>query len=242
MSVSSAGIGPAECTLGRDLAYGTLDLAFLLGWRATGRRLHSSRVRHRIRYPDAPVLMLPGVLESPRFLDPLAAVLRASGRLVHTLPALKRNGLSIVETALLVRGHLEREQLTGVTIVAHSKGGLVGKQLMVWQETAPRIRSMIAIATPFGGSRYARMAPTRMLRDFSPADATVRELAAGHEVNSRILSVAGAVDPQIPEGSVLPGARNVTLAVGGHFRPLGDRTLHLLILRELHAEVAAPRH
>jgi hypothetical protein len=37
---------------------------------------------------------------------------------------------------------------------------------------------------------------------------------------------------------VLNGARNITLDVTGHFRPLGDRRLHLLLLRTLLDEVA----
>jgi Predicted acetyltransferases and hydrolases with the alpha/beta hydrolase fold len=225
-------------TVFRDLGYALLDTVFLVGWHAVGARLHSARARHPIRHPSAPVVMLPGVHESPRFLDPLAAVLRATGRPVHTVPELGHNRATVVDTALSVRSYLERERLTGVTIVAHSKGGLVGKQLMMWPETSPRIRSMIAIATPFGGSRYARYAPSRVLRAFSPADATLLELAANQDANARILSVAAAIDPQIPNGSVLRGARNVTLPLSGHFRPLGDRRLHLLLLRTLSSEVA----
>lgn len=225
-------------TLLGDLGHALRDTVFLIGWHRAGYRLHAVRVRHPIRHPEAPVLMLPGVHESPRFLDPLAAVLRATGRPVHTIPALRHNRAAIVDTALLVRRYLERERLTGITIVAHSKGGLVGKQLMVWPETSPRIRSMVAIATPFGGSRYARLAPTRVLRAFSPANATLLQLAADRDANARIVSVAAKLDPQIPEGSVLNGARNITLDVTGHFRPLGDRRLHLLLLRTLLDEVA----
>ena len=230
----------ALLAVARDLRYAVIDAVFLVGWHDAGRRTRSSRTRHRIRHPDQPVLMLPGVLESPRFLDPLAAVLRSSGRPVHTVPALRCNGARVAATALLVLDYLERERLTDVTIVAHSKGGLVGKQLMVWPESAHRIRSMLAIATPFAGSRYARRAPTKMLRDFSPADATLLELSANQEANARILSVAAAVDPQIPDGSVLPGARNITLPIGGHFRPLGDRRMHLIALRFLRDD-RAPR-
>lgn len=235
----SVAVDRSQSTVGRDLGLALLDSVFLLRWHAAGYRVRAVRGRHPILHPNAPVLMLPGVHESPHFLDPLAAVLRATGRPVRTVPELGHNRATVVDTAHTVHRYLEQEQLTGVTIVAHSKGGLVGKQLMVWPQTAPRIRSMVAIATPFAGSRYASRAPTRVWRAFSPADGTLRELAANREANARILSVAGRVDPQIPDGSVLEGARNVTLPVWGHFRPLGDPQLHRLLLRTLRDELRA---
>jgi pimeloyl-ACP methyl ester carboxylesterase len=190
----------------------------------------------RIRFPDSPVLLLPGVFENPHFLDPLGAVLRTSGRPVLRIPELLRNRATIHDTALTVRTFIEHADLEGITIVAHSKGGLVGKQLMVWPETTSRITSMVAVATPFRGSRYARYTPTRVLRDFSPADATVRDLAANNLANERIVSVFGRLDPQIPDPGLLIGSRNVPLSTSGHFRILADRTLHRLLLEQLAAD------
>jgi hypothetical protein len=43
-------------------------------------------------------------------------------------------------------------------------------------------------------------------------------------VNDRITSVFGEYDPIIPESSVLPGAENVKVRVGGHFRVLRHPT------------------
>jgi pimeloyl-ACP methyl ester carboxylesterase len=223
------------------VCYVLLDSLFLIGWHARGLRLRNSRVRNRVRYPADPILMLPGVYESPHFLDPLAAVLRRSGRPVYTVPELVRNRAPILDTARSVRTFLERADLTGVTIVAHSKGGLVGKQLMVWPETSHRVRSMIAIATPFAGSRYAKRAPTRVLRDFDPADRVLLELAANSDANARIVSVFGRFDPQIPDGSRLDGARNVISPVGGHFRLLARPGVHRLISSLIEDEVSDGR-
>jgi len=214
-----------------------LDALFVTRWQAAGLRIRASRPRTTINRPDAPVLMLPGVYESPHFLDPLAAVIRPLGRPVYSVSALRRNRGRIADSAILVRDYLERLGLHNVTIIAHSKGGLIGKQLMVWPETSERIASMIAIATPFAGSRYARRAPGRVLRDFSPVDATVLSLAANRDANARIISVFGPFDPQIPDGSQLAGARNVLLHTAGHFRPLGDRRLHHLLREVLVGEL-----
>jgi hypothetical protein len=221
------------------LLHAILDGVFLVGWHAEGLRVRSSRPRPQITRADAPVLMLPGVYESPHFLDPLAASIRATGRPVHSVAALQRNRGRIADSAVLVRRYLEDHDLQNVTIVAHSKGGLIGKQLMVAADTSARIGSMIAITTPFAGSRYAKHAPTRVLRDFSPTNQTVRDLGANLEANQRVISIFGPLDPQIPDGSRLPGARNVLLRTPGHFRPLGDPQLHRLLTSILSAELAS---
>jgi hypothetical protein len=222
------------------LWHAILDGVFLVGWHAEGLRARAVRPRARITHADAPVLMLPGVYESPHFLDPLAASIRATGRPVHSVAALHRNRGRIADSAVLVRRYLEEHALQNVTIVAHSKGGLIGKQLMVESDTSARISSMIAIATPFAGSRYAKHAPTRVLRDFSPTDQTVRELGANLEANKRVISIFGSLDPQIPDGSRLPGARNVRLSTAGHFRPLGDPQRRRLIASILGSELGQP--
>jgi pimeloyl-ACP methyl ester carboxylesterase len=92
---------------------------------------------------------------------------------------------------------------------------------MAFGAASGRIRGMVAVAAPFGGSAYARyLAVSRSLRIFSPRDATI--LLLGHEtsVNARIVSIYGRFDPHIPGGSALTGARNIELDTGGHFRIL----------------------
>lgn len=127
-----------------------------------------------------------------------------------------------------VAGFLEAEDLSDVILVAHSKGGLAGKLVMTGR-AADRVRSMLAIATPFGGSRYARMIPVRTLRAFSPDDPSIVGLARQLDVNTRIVSIYAHFDPHIPEGSELAGAKNVRLDTGGHFRILA----HPRVLAEL---------
>jgi hypothetical protein len=45
-------------------------------------------------------------------------------------------------------------------------------------------------------------------------------LASDLTANARIVSIFGLFDPHVPEGSELPGAKNVRLETGGHFRIL----------------------
>jgi pimeloyl-ACP methyl ester carboxylesterase len=166
------------------------------------------------------IVILPGIYETWKFMQPLALQLHRRGHPVHVLEELHRNQRPVVEMAERVTAYLAAQDLDDVVIVAHSKGGLVGKQVMVGPAGA-RVRGMLAVAAPFGGSRYARvmlLAPT--LRIFSPRNATILALAREEEVNARIVSVYGRFDPHIPERSELVGAKNVMLETGGHFRIL----------------------
>ncbi|MFS0852113.1 esterase/lipase family protein [Microbacterium sp. 179-I 3D4 NHS] len=171
--------------------------------------------------PKAPIVILPGVYETWRFMQPLISRLHADGHGVHVLDKLERNQRPVAEMAHVVDTYLREADLHDVVLVAHSKGGLAGKLTMLG-EAGERIRGMLAVATPFGGSRYARLLPVRTLRAFSPEDPGIVELARHLDINARIVSVYAEFDPHIPEGSELPGAKNVRLDTGGHFRILAD--------------------
>lgn len=171
---------------------------------------------------EAPIVILPGVYETWRFMQPLITALHARGHPVHVLDSLRHNRRPVIESAQLMTDFLESAQLTDALIVAHSKGGLAGKMAMAGP-SGFRVRAMVAVATPFGGSRYARMLPGRSLRAFSPSDPSIMQLARQVDVNRRIVSIYAAFDPHIPEGSELSGAmKNVRLDSGGHFRVLAD--------------------
>lgn len=171
---------------------------------------------------ETPIVVLPGIYETWRFLEPLARELHRRGHPVHVVTGLGDNRRPVAESAERVGRFLRERELSDLVIVAHSKGGLIGKHLMAFDPAADRVRSMVAVSTPFGGSRYSRLMPTPSLRAFRSGDATMRALAAAAEVNVRIVSVYADFDPHIPEGSELAGARNVRLDTGGHFRVLAD--------------------
>ncbi|THG32326.1 alpha/beta fold hydrolase [Naasia lichenicola] len=182
--------------------------------------------------PKAPVVILPGVYERWQFLRPLADHLEGNGHPVHMVPELRWNTASVSDSARIVNGMIEERDLHGVIIVAHSKGGLIGKAAML-QDPRGRIDRMIAISTPFSGSIYARFLVGATLRAFSPNNATLRSLGAQLDANSRITSIWGAFDPHIPGGSALSGATNIRLRSSGHFRPLGTQELRDAVDRAL---------
>jgi hypothetical protein len=144
----------------------------------------------------------------------------------------------------------------GRVLVAHSKGGLIGKHLLVSSGAAARAAAeaaaggdpaeaaaaasddgrplgligLVAVATPFGGSRLASLFVVPSIRAFRPRDETILTLGRETSVNGRIVSVFGPWDPHIPEGSALDGATNIAVPTSGHFRVLGARSTQRAVL------------
>lgn len=176
-----------------------------------------------------PVLLLPGVYETWQFMRPIAERMHDRGHPVHVVTGLGRNRHGVDAGAALVSAYLEEHDLRDVVIVAHSKGGLIGKFVMLRHDPEGRVATMVAVSTPFSGSAYARYIPIRSIRAFSPRDGITLMLAANEAVNAKIVSVFGLFDPHIPGGSRLPGARNVQLDSSGHFRVLQSPQLLGLI-------------
>lgn len=177
-----------------------------------------------------PVLLLPGVYEPWHFLRTIGDRLNRAGHPVHVVREIRYNAKEVREVAALAQRYLDEHDLREVVLVAHSKGGLIGKHMMAVDDTGHRIRSLVAVVTPFAGSRMARFMLVRTLRAFLPTDETISLLAANLVINARITSIYGTFDPQIPGGSALQGATNVQLPIVGHFRLLSDERVIAAVL------------
>ena len=171
----------------------------------------------------APVVLLAGVYEPWSLLRPSAEALSAAGHPVHVVSALGYNRAPIEKAAVSVMAYIVERDLRGVILVAHSKGGLVGKHVLAIDDTDGRVDRLVSVATPFGGSTLAPLVPSRTVRALGPAAAIIVTLAANLEVNAKITSIYGDYDPHIPGGSNLVGATNVEIPIVGHFRLLSDR-------------------
>lgn len=206
-------------SLGRILSWWGQDYAYAAYWQVRGT-LRPGR-RETFRSGEArPVVVIPGVWEPWGFLGPIIDALHREGHPVYAINRLGRNSRPVPDAANVVASFIEEHDLRDVVIVAHSKGGLIGKFVMSELDPDDRITSMVAICSPFAGSEYARYMASRTLRAFSPSDPTTLKLQANLEVNARITTIAGVFDPHIPQIVGLEGATNVTLEDGGHFRLL----------------------
>src|SRR5690606_36757896 len=136
------------------------------------------------------IVLIPGVYERWAFLRPVAERLNAAGYPVSVVHGLGYNRRPVVDTSERLALALWRvaANLAGRLIVAHSKGGLVGKHLLVTEADRLHLRGLVAICTPFAGSRYARYVLGQTLRAFSPSNETIVSLGSNSSVNSCIVS------------------------------------------------------
>lgn len=196
------------------------------------------------------VILLPGVYENWLFLEPVAQRLNVHGFRAFTIAALGFNRRPVADSAALVSHELAAlsalHGFSSCILVAHSKGGLIGKRLMLDALEAAHTQSpgqnlvpdagehlpvqpgtaavlgMVAVATPFAGSAYARFLPARSMGDFLPTDAVLLAMQARLDLNHKIVSICPEFDPHIPGGSTLAGAVNIEIPVSGHFRSLSE--------------------
>jgi triacylglycerol lipase len=205
-----------------------LDYCYVAYWltRSLFSRTSPEQFRHPPTGPYAPILLIPGVYENWRFMQPIAAHVYRAGHPVHVLDNLGYNSGAIAAMARIVSDYLQRCNLQDVVVIAHSKGGLIAKHALADPDTARRVKHVIAINTPFSGSRYAYLFVLRSVRMFTPTGSTIKGLALNNAINRQITSLYSVFDPHIPESSHLAGAENVILPTIGHFRPIADaRTL-----------------
>lgn len=196
--------------------------------------------RWRTGDPDLPeVLLVPGVHEHWSFLIPLADALNRAGHRIAVVHGLGMNRRSVPDTSRLLQRALARvtPPAAGRVIVAHSKGGLIGKHLLtdlvrgsgpLGTAGADRldVRGAVTLATPYAGSARARWFFDPSMRAFLPTDVTIVELQRDATVNAHIVSIFGTLDAHVPEGSALSGATNVIVPAAGHFRLTASPTAH----------------
>ncbi|MET4158376.1 alpha/beta fold hydrolase [Agromyces sp. PvR057] len=187
--------------------------------------------------PD--VVLVPGVHEHWSFLAPLADALNRAGHRITIVQGLGMNRRSVPDTSRMLQRALARVDPppAGRVIVAHSKGGLIGKHLLtdlvrgsgpLGTAGAARldVRGAVTLATPYAGSARARWFFDPSMRAFLPTDVTIVELQRDATVNEHIVSIFGTLDAHVPEGSALAGATNVIVPAAGHFRLTASPAAH----------------
>lgn len=217
--------------------YWTLDYLYIGWWQVLGSLRRGDATMY-LRPPAnssrrPPVILIPGIYEHWEFMRPVATALHRAGYAVHVIEGLGYNLGSVEAMAQKIEAYARRRQLKGCLIVAHSKGGLIGKYLLAHHNAHERFAGMVALNTPFSGSVYAYLLPLAGLRIFTPRSPILRLLAKTSAVNGRIVSIFGVFDPHIPGGSSLAGATNIQLPVYGHFRTINDPRVHAHILKGL---------
>lgn len=221
----------------RDYGYG-------IRWRLAQLVAGAPPAKWRDGDPALPdVLLVPGVHEHWSFLTNLAEALNEAGHRITIVHGLGMNRRPVPDTSRRLQRALARVPAppAGRVIVAHSKGGLIGKHLLTDLErgTGPLgadgaarldVRGAATLAAPFSGSARARWFLDPSMRAFLPTDATILELQRDAAVNARIVSIFGTLDAHVTEGSALAGATNVIVPAAGHFRLTGSPAAHRAVI------------
>lgn len=182
-----------------------------------------------------PVIVIPGVLGRWGYIKHLADKISLLGHPVYVVPQLGYNLFSIPQSAQYVSDVLEQENLKNVVIVAHSKGGLIGKYVLMHHNSTHRVVKMVSIATPYSGSAMASLVPIDPIKELHNDSVIIKDMQMNTEVNTLIISIAPAYDNHVwaEKGSYLEGAENHTVDVHGHHKVMYDRGATMMIVEEL---------
>ncbi len=198
----------------------------LARWRRQARYLGGylrfdrcgNRIRRRTDFSQCPrpVLLLYGLLSTRRSCEVLERRLRRDGYGVFSIDLGGLGGVfntrGIDESAELVRDKVERlyarYPLGPLSIIGHSKGGLIGRYYVERLGGDARVRTLVTLGTPHQGTPRAYLgcatvgwfAPS--VWQMTPRSAFLRRLNLGPWPQSvRLVSVYSAADGCTPLGS-----------------------------------------
>jgi len=182
-----------------------------------------------------PVILLAGLAERWGFLKTIGDFIAKNNYPVYIVPKLKSNFKTVSESAAIINEIIEKNNLKNVIILGHSKGGTIGKYMLLHHNQKERIIGVIAIATPFKGTLLCKIFPHKAYNEFIPQSQLIQNLQRNIKHNQKIISIAPQWDNHIwpQNGSYLEGAENIKLTINGHHRILFHKELQRIILYSL---------
>jgi len=182
-----------------------------------------------------PILIIQGYMDRWGFIKNLADKISDYGFAVHVLPELKNNLEDITYSAKYISKYIEDNKLEDVVIIGHSKGGLIGKYILVNENNKKNVIGLITISTPFLGSLMANYFKFLKSNEFEPKNKLLKELWSHHEVNKRIIAIFPKIDNVVwVKNSSLEGAlENIYLNTSGHHRILFDKSAQEKIISSI---------
>ncbi len=182
-----------------------------------------------------PIILIPGLHLKWQFLKNIADQISLKGHPIYTLEYLGYNTKAIHHSAKLIRELINEKNLQNVIILAHSKGGLIAKHLLAFDNEDGRVAKVIAIATPFSGSRLAEFIPGKAIKELHPESEMIKKLHSKNGVNHKIISIFGEYDNYVwpTENCRLEGAKNIQVNIHGHHKILFDKHVCDIVLNEI---------
>ncbi len=231
--------------LGRGVQAGALAAARAVGWayhaidpdvRSHIAQLPVVGASQLVRRPGAigplpdsggrPVVFVHGLAGHPGNFVGLRAFFHAMGR-TRTYLVDMRGTSDIDELAARVVGVVEEvAEVNGlapderIDVVAHSLGGLVARVALQDPACSARVRRLVTLGTPHGGTHTARFAATPLTLDLRPGSALLRRLESSAAADvERIVAFWSPADVFVlpAESAALPGARTIELPRTTHY-------------------------
>ena len=183
-----------------------------------------------------PVIILPGIFGRWAFLKPLADHISLLGHPVYIVPKLGNNLGDIPTSSGIVRDLINEKLIQKAVIVAHSKGGLIGKYLLAHDNQGNAVTGEVALATPFSGSAIVKLVPHYSYKELSADSKIIQYLNSHVAVNKKIISIIPQYDNHVwhDKGSFLEGALdNIYVNDRGHHKLLADKLVWDVIIKSI---------
>jgi triacylglycerol lipase len=170
-----------------------------------------------------PIVLIPGNFNMWAYFKKITNCISKLKHPIYTVKELGWNIRSVRASAEIVREIIDKNNLKNVILLGHSKGGIIGKYMLIHENKDNKISRLIAIATPFLGSDLADHAPIKSFQELSPKNRLIREINLNKKVNHKIISIMPEFDNNVFDNeSRLPQAVNIKIPTKGHHRVLFD--------------------
>lgn len=211
--------------ISQDLVGGRHALAYLRDL-VRGNQLRRDSLPQRINDEHPPVLLIHGFLGTRGSMRPLERHLEQDGRCVFSFNLGLVNIRDIRRSAVLIRRKIEsilaQVPVHKIDIVAHSMGGLIGLYYIKKLGGHDKVRKMVMLGTPIGGTwvGYLGVATVGIFSpgafQILPGSAFLAELADGPLPDGvQVYTIAAQRDWLCPpSATVLPGARRIEVPLG----------------------------
>ena len=203
--------------------------------------IHQNPPKHYLDYVKenkAAVILIPGILGKWSFMKKMGDNISLEGHPVYIVPKLGYNIASIPSSAEKIKELADG--ISGkIVIVAHSKGGLIGKYFLAHHNQNQKVLGMVAVASPFTGSALANLIPHDSFRELKNDSKIIENLEKHNEINNKIISIIPEYDNHVlaERGSFLPGAVNIEVNVKGHHKVIFDKDVIKIVIEEVNKMV-----
>lgn len=241
-----------------------VDYGYLLRGTAS-MIIHKNPPKHYLGYivsEKVPVILIPGILGKWSFLKHLGDRISLIGHPVYIFPELGYNLYDIPSSANKLKALLasiipglehpmpdihrgaerlkklvERENIKGAILVAHSKGGLIGKYFLIHHNFDNRVLGLIAIAAPFAGSAMVKLLPIKpkSFKELDVDSQIIKDIEDHKDINKKIVSIIPEYDNHVwaEKRSFLDGATNIEVPVHGHHKVIFSKEVEKAVIESI---------